>query len=200
VAALNQALRRPLPLLPLLALLAVPAVLHAHRLDEYLQATLVAIEPGHVRLQVNLQPGVAIAEQILRFIDLDRDGAISSAEADAYVGLLRRDLTLRIDGKNVPIRRAHAAFPVPDELRTGTGVIRLEFSARFKVLPNGMHRLDFANRHLAGDSVYLFNAVLPDSKSIRIGRQQRNQNQSIGQIDFTVQSRNRAVARHGKDS
>src|SRR5258706_10588338 len=108
VAALSHALHR---LLPLLALLATPSTLLAHRLDEYLQATLADIEPGGVRLQLNLQPGVAVAERILRYIDLDGDGAISSGEASAYVGLLRRDLTLRIDGLTVPVHRAHSAFP-----------------------------------------------------------------------------------------
>ena len=49
----------------LLALLAFPSAVFAHRLDEYLQATLVAIEPSDVRLQINLTPGVAVAEKVL---------------------------------------------------------------------------------------------------------------------------------------
>jgi hypothetical protein len=54
--------------------------LSAHRLDEYLQSTLVAIEAGDVRLQINLTPGVAVAAQVLALIDRDRDGAISRKE------------------------------------------------------------------------------------------------------------------------
>ena len=77
----------------LLALLAFPSAVFAHRLDEYLQATLVAIEPGDVRLQINLTPGVEVAEQVLAQIDRDRDGAISRNEAAAYAELLKRDLT-----------------------------------------------------------------------------------------------------------
>ncbi len=44
----------------LLALVALPSTADAHRLDEYLQATLVDIEPGVLRLRINLTPGVDI--------------------------------------------------------------------------------------------------------------------------------------------
>ena len=60
----------------LLALLALPSAVFAHRDDQYLQATFVAIEPSGLRLQINLTPGVAVAEQVLAEIDRDRDGAI----------------------------------------------------------------------------------------------------------------------------
>ena len=41
----------------LVAFIALPSVSLAHRLDEYLQATLATIEPGQVRLQIDLTPG-----------------------------------------------------------------------------------------------------------------------------------------------
>ena len=73
-----EAVIRTLCHLPLLlALLAFPSAVFAHRDDQYLQATLVAIEPSGVRLQMNLTPGVAVAEQVIAEIDRDRDGAIS---------------------------------------------------------------------------------------------------------------------------
>ena len=87
----------------LLALLALPSAVFAHRDDQYLQATLVAIEPSGVRLQINLTPGVAVAEQVLAEIDRDRDGAISQNEAAAYAELIKRDLALRVDGRDVRI-------------------------------------------------------------------------------------------------
>ena len=84
--------RRHLPLL--LALVALPSAVFAHRDDQYLQATLVAIEAGGVRLQINLTPGVAVAEQVLAEIDRDRDGAISKHEAAVYAELLKGDTQL----------------------------------------------------------------------------------------------------------
>ena len=93
----------------MLGLLAIPSAAFAHRDDQYLQATLVAIEPSGVRLQINLRPGVAVAEQVIAEIDRDRDGAISKNEAAAYAKGPERDLTLRVDGR----RAGRAAWPIP---------------------------------------------------------------------------------------
>ena len=105
--AVTRRLRR-LPLL--LALLAFPSAVSAHRDDQYLQATLVAVEPSGVRLQINLTPGVAVAEQVLAQIDRDRDGAIAKNEAAAYAKLLKRDLTLRVDGRKLELKLAASEF------------------------------------------------------------------------------------------
>jgi len=77
------------------SMLALPSAVFAHRDDQYLQATLVAIEPSGVRVQINLTPGVAVAEQVIAEIDRDRDDAISKNEAAVYAKLLKGDLTLR---------------------------------------------------------------------------------------------------------
>src|SRR5215210_2258008 len=43
----------------------------AHRLDEYLQATRLAIEPDRVEIALDLTPGIAVAESIVAEIDAD---------------------------------------------------------------------------------------------------------------------------------
>ena len=182
VEAVTSALCR-LPLL--LALLAAPTTVFAHRDDEYLQATLVAIEPSSVRLQINLTPGVAVAEQVIAQIDRDRDGEISENEAAAYAESLQRDLTLRIDGQKFDLTLTASEFVPPEELRTGSAIIRMEFSASFGPLAAGPHRLTLENRHLTAMSVYLINAVQPRLSTVQIDRQERNDNQSVGEIEFT---------------
>ncbi len=182
VEAVTRALCR---LALLLALLAFPPAVFAHRDDQYLQATLVAIEPGGVRLQINLTPGVAVAEQVRAQIDRDRDGAISENEAAAYAKLLKRDLTLRIDGRNLALKLTASEFVSPEELRTGSGIIQMEFSAILSPLAAGPHRLTLENRHLTAISVYLINAVQPRVPTVHITRQKRNQDQSTGEIEFT---------------
>src|SRR5882724_9401524 len=112
----------------LLRLFALPTTGLAHRLDEYLQATLVTIEPSEVRLQINLTPGVAVAEQVLSLIDRDRDGVISTNEATAYAKSLMRDVIVRLDQRKVELKLASSSFPAPTELRTGWGIIKVEFS------------------------------------------------------------------------
>ena len=174
---------RCLPLL--LALLFLPSAVFAHRDDQYLQATLVAIEPSGVRLQINLTPGVAVAEQVIAPIDRDRDGTISAQEAAAYAELLKRDLTLRMDGRKLELKLTASEFVPPAELRTGSGIIQMEFSAILGPLAAGPHRLTLENRHLTKMSVYLINAARPRFATVEITRQKRNDNQSAGEIEFT---------------
>src|SRR4030095_3450292 len=113
----------------LLVLLAFPSGVFAHRDDQYLQATLVAIEPSGVRLQINLTPGVAVAEQVLAEIDRDRDGAISKNEAAAYAEFLKRQLAVPMGRRQVELKLTASEFVPPAELRTGSGTIQMEFSA-----------------------------------------------------------------------
>jgi hypothetical protein len=172
----------------LLAVLAFPSVGFAHRDDQYLQAKLVVIEPSEVRLQINLTPGIAVAEQVIARIDRDRDGAISTKEAAAYAELLKRDLTIRLDGRKSELKLAASEFVPPEELRTGSGTIQMEFTASFGPLAAGPHRLTIENRHLTKISVYLINAAQPRFATVQITRQKRNHNQSTGEIEFTFHS------------
>src|SRR5438552_188462 len=77
VEALTATLRR---MALLLVFVAFPTTVFSHRLDEYLQATLVVIEPSVVRLQINLTPGVDVAEKVLAQIDSNDDSVISKNE------------------------------------------------------------------------------------------------------------------------
>jgi hypothetical protein len=179
-------------LLILVALLAAPAGAFAHRLDEYLQATLVVIEPGEIRLEMNLTPGVAVADQVLAQIHPDNSDTIPSEKAAAYAESLRRDLTVRLDQRLLTLRPTASQFSTPAELRTGSGMIQVEFTAGTGAFEAGAHTLTIQNRHLPAIGVYLFNAGQPSffattpSKlgSIEITAQKRNTNQSEGEIDF----------------
>jgi hypothetical protein len=173
--------------LPLLVALLIPvSFAWAHRLDEYLQATLVLIEPDSIRLQINLTPGVAIADQVLAQIDRNHDGVISPEESAAYADALQRDLTVRLDHRPLNVRRTALSIPAPAELESGSGIIQVEFSIAPVAVSAGRHQLQIENRHLPAMSVYLLNAAQPRSQSIQITRQQRNLNQSTGEIEFSV--------------
>jgi hypothetical protein len=169
----------------LLITLAVPSITCAHRLDEYLQATLVVIEPDRIRLQINLTPGVAVAEQVLALIDRDYNRAISTNEAAIYSELLKRDLVLRLDQRNLELKPTASFFPESDELRSGMGIIQIEYSAATGPLAAGAHKLTIENRHLPGVSVYLVNAAQPVSTAIQITKQTRNEKQSVGEVQFS---------------
>lgn len=181
---------KTLPRCVLLLLLcaALPSnPLFAHRLDEYLQATLVTIEPGKILLQINLTPGVAVADDVLPFVDRNRDGIISTNEAADYCELLKRDLVLVLDRHKLNLKVTASNFPAPPDLRTGSGIIQVEFAAKLDSLSAGAHQLVFQNRHLPKVSVYLCNAAQPKSKAVQITQQKRNDNQSESEIGFTIE-------------
>jgi hypothetical protein len=169
-------------------LLLFPSTVFGHRLDEYLQATIVTIEPDRVRLQINLTPGVAVSEQVLGMIDRNHDGVISTNEAAAYCELLRRDLIVQLDQRELKLKCTASYFPGPAELRTGWGFIQIEYSATPGQLAAGAHSLTIEDRHLPKFSVYLINAAQPSSGSIQITKQTRNEKQSTGEIRFMFRS------------
>jgi hypothetical protein len=172
----------------LLAPFVLPSPAVAHQLDEYVQATLVIIEPGNIRLQLNLTPGVAVADKVLPLIDRQRDGVISTNEANAYSELLKRDLVVRLDNRKLDLKLTASNFPPLVELRTGEGIIQMEFSATPPLLTPGSHKVTLQNRHLPKISAYLCNAALPKSPSVKITGQKRNKTQSETEIDFTFEN------------
>jgi hypothetical protein len=168
----------------LLALLVLPTGVFAHQLDEYLQTTLVDIEPGKIRLQMDLTPGVAVAERLLGLIDRNHDGVISPDESAAYAELMKRDLVVRLDGREVELKVVACNFPESAELRTGCGIILIDYTLATGGLGAGAHKLTLENRHQPVASVYLFNAARPRSAAVEITGQTRNENQSTGEIAF----------------
>ena len=169
---------------------AISPSANGHVLDEYLQSTLVVIEPGDIRLKINLTPGIEIADKLLSQIDHDGDGVISAGEAGAYAQMLKRDVTVRLDGRDTQLQLTASNIPELALLRTGHGIIQMEFSLTPCYFSGGNHRLTFENRHSNSFGVYLFNAARPRSESIRIVRQNRNNNQSQGEIEFAYAIRN----------
>src|SRR4051812_39060025 len=76
----------------------------AHQLDEYLQTTLVSIEPSDIRLKINLTPGVAIAEQVLALLDRDRNGVVSTNEVKLFAEYFQRDLVAQLDTQPLELK------------------------------------------------------------------------------------------------
>ena len=76
----------------------------AHRLDEYLQATTIAVEKGRVQVELRLVPGVAVFPIVFAGIDSDSDGIASPAEQRSYAERVIGDLSLSADGMRLPLR------------------------------------------------------------------------------------------------
>jgi hypothetical protein len=165
----------------ILLLVGTPA--SAHRLDEYLQATILSVEKDRVQAQIRLTPGVAVFRKVLANIDTDADGVISEAEQRAYAERVLGDLSLTIDGDRLRLRLVSSKFAKIEEMKEGRGVIELEFNAD---VPSGGpdRRLIFENHHQSRIAAYLVNCLVPRDPDIRVTAQNRNHRQSFYQLDY----------------
>ncbi|HLK19475.1 MAG TPA: hypothetical protein VKT81_10975 [Bryobacteraceae bacterium] len=164
--------------------LAIPV--SAHRLDEYLQATRLAIGAGQVDVEMDLTPGVAVASQVFAWIDTNRDGRISRAEGETYARAVLQSAALKADETTAPLTLEESAFPSFEEMREGVGVIRLRARAAIPAAYSGRHRISFLNLHRPELSVYLVNALVPENRRIEIREQRRDIAQHGITLDYTV--------------
>jgi hypothetical protein len=155
----------------------------AHRLDEYLEATLVSIEKTRVLAQITLTPGIAVYPVVLAEIDTNWDGVISETEQRAYAARVLRDLSLAIDGRPMTPQLVSWQFPTIEAMREGRGEIQIEFRAD---LPFGgtTRKLIFANHHQSRIAAYQVNCLMPRDPNIQIVAQNRNYSQSFYQLEY----------------
>jgi hypothetical protein len=166
----------------LLIVFAGSRLLSAHRLDEYLQASRISVEPGRLEVDIDLTPGVAVASRIVRDIDRDADGRLSADEQRGYAAVVIEALRLQVDGQPVRARLVSFAFPELDALRRGDATIELKCAADMPPLASGQHRIFFENQHHRDVSVYLANALVPQDDRVAIVDQLRDGSQQ----DLTI--------------
>ena len=169
----------------LCALMATAAPARAHRLDEYLQATVVDVSRQHITLTLRLTPGVEVAPGVIRQIGGNGDSAPSAAAWQGYGATITRGLSLALNGRALPLRVVATAFPAPAAMRAGNGVMTLRLEAAVALAP-GVYHLAYANHNAGPDTVYLVNALLPRDPALHAIRQQRTPDQSSYQLDFTL--------------
>jgi len=166
-----------------IVLLLVPGTTLAHRLDEYLQGTLISVEKDRMHAEITLTPGVAVLPIVLAEIDTNADGVVSDNEQRAYAARLMRDLSLTIDGHPLTPELVSVRFPRMDLIKSGLGGIRVEFQA---ALPRGgaSRRLVFENRHQSKIGAYLVNCLVPRDPNVQVAAQRRNYSQSLYELDY----------------
>jgi len=110
-------------------LLSLVAPASAHRLDEYLQATIFSVEKDRVQAFMRLIPGVAVSSIVIPSIDTNGDGIISDTERRSYAQRVLGDLSLSMDGHPLKLRLGPVDVTGTGEMKEGLGEIRIEFSA-----------------------------------------------------------------------
>ncbi len=176
-------MRRRSAVLTVAILLLCAASAWAHRLDEYLQATIITLHPREMQASMRLIPGVLVAPSLIAAIDSNHDGVFSPGEEQAYATRVLADVSLTLDGKTLTPQLRSWHFPSPAEMRNGLGEIKLDYIA---ALPPGETRrsLILSNHHQRPSSVYLMNVLVPEDPSLRVLAQKRNESQSVYQLDY----------------
>src|SRR5215467_13119816 len=160
-------------LLGFIAIFLMVAPASAHRLDEYLQATRLSLAANQIGVEIDLTPGVDVAQMIFALINTDHDGRISASEAEKYANQVLRETTLEIDGNRSQLALMKYEFPSFQEMSAGEGVIRIFARAIWRGSV-GAHRLVYQNNHKTDLGVYLVNALRPGSPAIEITEQHRD--------------------------
>ena len=165
------------------SLLLFGRIASAHRIDEYLQATILTVEKDHVQASMRLIPGIAVSSSVMASIDSNGDGVLSEREQRAYAERVLGDLSLTVDGESLSPKLVSVEFPQGEQMREGLGEIHVMFTAD---LPHGgpTRRLILENHHQNKDSAYLVNTVIPRDHDIRIVAQNRNEQQSFYELDY----------------
>ena len=165
-----------------LLLCSIPA--WAHRIDEYLQATILSLESNQVHASMRLIPGVMVGPSVIALIDANHDGAFSEGEKLEYADNVLGDLSLSIDGHAVKPRLDSWNIPGASQLRDGLGEIHLEYHIDLPPSTAANRTLVLANHHLNGTSVYLVNVEVPQEHNLRLVDQKRNPQQSVYELDY----------------
>jgi hypothetical protein len=158
----------------------------AHRRDEYLQAARVAIGADRVEIELDLTPGIAVAEQVLVEIDRDGDRSISNGEAVAYREQVLRAMAVGVNGQPLALEFVDSTFPEVAAVLNGEGTIRIRAAAALPRLSAGTHRLRSRNSHRPDIGVYLVNALVPASDRIAVLSQRRDVDQRDVIIEYTL--------------
>jgi hypothetical protein len=158
----------------------------AHRLDEFLQAARIAIDPDHVQIELDLTPGIAVAPRVLDDLDRDRNHAITTDETRTYAARVLSELRVGIDGQLVALELGDASVAPVEELLRGEGAIRLHVRATMPRLRPGKHQLFYRNNHRADIGVYLANALAPSSDRVGVLQQRRDIDQQELIVEYAL--------------
>jgi hypothetical protein len=73
----------------------------AHRIDDYLQATLLSLQPEQIEASMRLIPGISRAPAVIAAIDANGDGLFSDDEQRQYARRVLGDLSISVDGRRL---------------------------------------------------------------------------------------------------
>ena len=171
------------------AVFVAAAQTSAHRLDELLQAARIGIAGDRVDLELDLTPGAAVSDRMIAEIDRDGDGSFSNDEQRSFVDRVFTQIKMTADGARLRVTPRSFTFPAAAAFRAGDGVIAIRAAAPMPASSQGAHHLAFQNDYGHDISVYLANALVPETNRVAVTGQERDGVQSRLIIAYDVRDR-----------
>jgi nickel/cobalt transporter (NicO) family protein len=145
-------------------LLAAPA--SAHPTDEIVQQVYLTPAVSGLTVRLDLTPGVLVAPQFARTIDVDGDGTLTAAEIDAHVAAVRSAVTAQVDGRPVDLTPTQRRYPAVDLLAAAGGPVTLEWTG---ALPADAHQVVVTDRYEPGEKSTVQMSVLVPPDPVTLG-------------------------------
>ena len=111
--------------------------------------------------ELDLTPGISVADAIIAVMDRDHDGVLSEAEKRGYVAQILGAIDLQIDGRARHLDLLASTFSEIDALRSGDGAVRVRAAVAVPQMADGDHQVTFRNTYRRDVSAYLANALAP---------------------------------------
>ena len=131
---------------------------------------------------------MAVADAIISELDRDRDGSLSVDEKQKYLQRVLAAIDLESDGRSLTLTPGATTFAEIDSLRRGEGMIRLRADTTLPNQSTGTHHVFFRNRYRPEVSVYLANALVPESDRVAVTAQAHEARQRDLTIDYVVRA------------
>ena len=83
----------------------------------------------HVRVEIDLSPGVSVARRSCAKLTAIGDGRLSGTEAEAYARVVTREVAVQVDGETRPLAIGQVEIAPIGDLTAGMGVIHIVATA-----------------------------------------------------------------------
>jgi ABC-type nickel/cobalt efflux system permease component RcnA/Tol biopolymer transport system component len=130
----------------------------AHPIDMYAQTQAITITANEIQIDWKITPGPLLADAIWSAADQDKNGSISTQEAQAWSAAWLAGMSVSFDNQNIGYAQTQDVHwpETVDVMRTGEDSIEMNLSVKLPAGLSGKHSLEVHNSHLESNSLNWF--------------------------------------------
>jgi hypothetical protein len=179
-------------------LLLLPGWAAAHPVDEVVQAAYLTLALGEVRVELDLTPGIAVADAVLWSLDANADQRIDAMEARSYAQRVLQQSTLTLDGVTTPLRLEKIIVPPYPELKSQGGTLKI-YAVAGRTDRAGGHTLSYGNHYEPAKCQCIANVFLQPAAGWRyqVARAQHSDDGRLLLVAYTGAASKSGLVRAG---